>query len=255
MKTIKAFLYTACFIAIMAGAWNIFNMNRSTAHATELYNALSEAKPSAAPEIQDDVSAGYNPVINPWLEELQAQNEELAAWITVDGTNINYPVMQTREDNDFYLLHDFYGEYDDHGTPFLDVCCSLSESDNLVIYGHHMQDKTMFQNLVKFREAEFCEENGGMYLDTPEESRRYQLAFVIVISAVEAKDFPYFHITDFPQESDYRDFIEKCEKYAVWHSGTLPEFGTRLLTLSTCEYTKLDGRLVVIAQEVGVEKR
>lgn len=253
MKTIKAFLYTACLITAMVGIWNLFNMNRSTARTTELYDTLAEAKPTTQPTEPDDVNAGYSPVTNLWLKELQEQNPDLAAWLTVDGTVIDYPVMQTYEDDDFYLSHDFSGRRDSHGTPFLDVDCRLSTSENLVIYGHHMQDGTMFQNLVQFRNKNFCETFGQMHLDTVEDSRDYQLVFVMVISAQEAEQFPYHKCIQLSREADYRMFLKQCGKYAIWTSDQLPEPGTKLLTLSTCEYTKQNGRLVIIAQEVSRE--
>lgn len=252
MKTIKAFLYTVCLISAMVGIWNLWGMNRLTARTTELYDSLAEVKTVAettAPTLPDDISAGYRPIVNPWLEDVMAKNPDTVAWITVEGTNIDYPVMQTREDNDYYLNHDFNRQRNIHGTPFLDVGCRLVGSDNLIIYGHHMQDNTIFQNLTKFRNPAFCESHGSIRLDTVEESREYQVVFVMVISVREAQDFPYHQRIDFADEADFRDFLTRCGDYAVWKSETLPEPGTKLLTLSTCEYSKQNGRLVVVARE------
>lgn len=251
MKTIKAFLYTACLIIAMAGAWNLYNMNQSTARTTELYEALAEAKPTTLPTEPDDVNAGYSPVENPWLQELKEQNSDLVGWLTVEGTNIDYPVMQNFKKEDFYLNHDFSKRRDGHGTPFLDADCRLSASENLIIYGHHMQDNTMFQNLMKFRSQAFCEAHGSIHLDTVEDSRDYQVVFVMVISAQEAQAFPYHQKINLSREADYLDFLEQCQQYAVWQGQQLPKPGTGLLTLSTCEYTKEDGRLVIVAQETA----
>lgn len=255
MKTIKAVLYTACLICAMIGIWNLYDMKRSTVQTTELYEALAEAKPvteaTAAPTTPDDINAGYSPVTNPWLAELQEENSELAAWLTVDGTNIDYPVMQTLWDNDYYLSHDFSKQYNRHGTPFLDVDCRLAASENLVIYGHHTSDGIMFSNLEKFRQASFCEEYGTICLDTVEDSREYQVVLVMVISTKEAQEFPYHRKINLSRQEEYLDFLARCREYAIWESDSMPEPGTKLLTLSTCEYTKQDGRLVVVAKEVN----
>lgn len=254
MKTIKAFLYTACLIIAMVGAWNLYDMNRSTARAEELYDTLAETKTdleerSKEPEENDDVQAGYDPVLNLWLRELKKQNRELTAWITIDGTAIDYPVMQSRKDDDYYLNHDFTKRRDAHGTPFLDAACELEESDNLVIYGHNMLDGSMFQNLLYYKDKYFCENYSEICLRDEFHDHTYRAAVVMIVSATEARDFPYYTFTEFADETEFDRFIENCQQYAVWQSEELPQYGQRLISLSTCEYSKGDGRLVLIGCE------
>ena len=72
------------------------------------------------------------------------QNSDFVGWITIDGTSINYPVMQTKDEPDFYINHGFDKSYSDYGVPYVQENCELGNSDNLVIYGHNMKNGTMF---------------------------------------------------------------------------------------------------------------
>lgn len=164
---------------------------------------------------------------NAWLLDLQKQNEELVGWIRIPGTVIDYPVMQTGSDNDYYLTHDFNREENAHGAPFLDVNCKIGVSDNLIIYGHHMKDGTMFQNLMKYKDAAFCESNGTVEWDTPEETCEYQIIYVMLISAEEAERFPYYKCIDLSYEEIYEGFLKQCSRYAIWPEWRTPESGYR----------------------------
>ena len=83
------------------------------------------------------------------------QNPDFVGWISIDGTNINYPVMQTPSDPDFYLKHAFDKSYSDYGVPYVQENCDLEQSDNVVIYGHHMKNGSMFSDLCKYESEDF----------------------------------------------------------------------------------------------------
>lgn len=244
----------------------LWKIKQSTQDTTNLYSSLAEqvqlGTSAISTEIQyigttsqqltsniDDVMAGYKePIINPWITELQQQNNELIGWIKIPNTMIDYPVMQTKDDNDYYLYHDFERNQDNHGTPFIDVNCKIGQSDNIIIYGHHMKDGTMFQNLMFYKDAQFCEKNEYIQLYTPEKSLYFQVMYVILISAEETKDFPYYKYIDFSSEKVFQEFLNKCNQYAIWSSNQPPNYGEQLLTLSTCEYSKENGRMAVIGR-------
>lgn len=253
MKRIKLLLYSLCALVILYSGWNLWSIQRSTRQAAGLYQALAEQVRSTeqenAPEETGEPAEETGPA-NPWLAEMKAENPDLAAWLTIPNTAIDYPVMQRAEDDDFYLTHDFTGKKEPHGAPFLDVACKLGESENLVIYGHHMTDGTMFQNLMLYKDATFCRESAPIQLHTPEESREYRPLLVMLISVKEAEQFPYYRCVDLSDEEMYRAYLTRCKQYAIWSAEEMPEPGTPLLTLSTCEYSRQDGRLVVVAGEV-----
>ena len=241
MKKLKKIIYPLCAVILLIAAGNLWEIRQSTEKSTALYQSLADQAHDK------DVRAGYDPIVNPWIVDLQKQNKDLAGWLRISGTNIDYPVMQTGEDNDFYMNHDFDGREDPHGTPFLDVNCRIGQSENLIIYGHHMKDGTMFQNLMFYKAAEFCEKNGVIQFDTPIESAQYQLLYVLTMSEKEAMDFPYYQYIDLSEEKNYEEFLNQCTRYAIWSAEEIPQTCAGLLTLSTCEYSKENGRLVVVA--------
>lgn len=260
MKKIKKILYPICAVGILFALWNLQKIDQSTKRTEKLYHELAkqweqERKTTGSKEAGDkdagmvETERGGASVANAWLLDLQQQNQELAGWIRIPDTEIDYPVMQTKEDNDYYLTHDFEREENVHGTPFLDVNCKIGESENLIIYGHHMKDGTMFQNLMLYEDPKYCESNGIIEFDTPEESQQYQVIFVMLLSEEDTGDFPYYKCTDLAKEELYQGFLTRCSQYAIWQSNDLPDPGTQLLTLSTCEYSRENGRLVVVAKE------
>ena len=86
------------------------------------------------------------------LQNIAKINQEVVGWIKIAGTNIDYPIMQN---GDFYLHKNIYKNYSNHGTPYLAYYCDLKKSDNLIIYGHHMNDNTMFSQLEKYKSYNF----------------------------------------------------------------------------------------------------
>lgn len=254
MRKAKKVIYFVCALVILLSAWNIICMNIAEKNTEEYYSALAQqahaddGNVSAGMSVPSDIASGAGSgVVNQWILEMREQNHELSGWITVPDTVIDYPVMQTKEDDDFYLTHNFSCSTDRHGTPFADVNCRIGESDNIIIYGHHMKDGTMFADLMKYKDRSFCEGNGPVRFCTPESSLSFEVFCVMAISAHEAEDFPYYRYTDFEDEAEFSEYLQNSSRYSVW-SGKMPEYGEKMLTLSTCEYSKEDGRLVVMAR-------
>lgn len=181
------------------------------------------------------------------------RNEDLLGWLTVPGTVIDYPVVQTPEDREFYLNHNFDRMPDSHGTLYADAACWLGDGNNLIVYGHHMSDGSMFQNLMKYQRADFCLENGEIVFSTRDCNRSFRPVAVLRVSEREARDFPYHTFTTLPDSAAYEDFFARCEPYADWMAEERPACPAMLLTLSTCEYSKPNGRLVVICACTGLE--
>lgn len=253
MKKLKRILYPLCAILLLYAAGNLWKIKTSTDTAKKLYDTLAQqASTEASAQEKSTGSAEEKDkvIANPWLQKLQEQNNELVGWIKIPDTSIDYPVMQTGSDNDYYLTHDFKKEKNVHGTPFLDINCEIGQSQNLIIYGHHMKDGTMFQNLMFYKDANYCKNNGTIYFDTPEKSEEYQVIFVLLLSEEETREFPYYKCIDLSKKEIYQGFLERCRQYALWHSDKLPKTGTPLLTLSTCEYSTENGRLVVVAKKI-----
>ncbi len=166
----------------------------------------------------------------PELAELYLQNSDLAGWICIEDTNINYPVMHTPENPDFYLKHGFDKEYSDYGCPYVQDNCDVQKpSDNVVIYGHHMKNGSMFADLEKFKSKEFWQEHKTTSFSTVTDRYEYE--------------------AETPE--DFSAFIEKCRELSLYDTGVSAEYGDKLITLSTCEYSRTNGRFVVVAKRIG----
>ena len=183
------------------------------------------------------------------LEELQEQNDEIVAWIEIPDTNINYPVVQAK-DNDFYLDHDYKKEYSATGSLFLDKDFDTQNgSSNYLIYGHRNKQGLMFEDLLKYANKDFYESHKKIKFTTNEEDSIYEVVAVFYSRVYYKKEqdvFRYYYFVNAKDENEYNDFVYNAKKVSLYDTGINPQYGEQLLTLSTCEYSQEDGRFVVV---------
>lgn len=180
--------------------------------------------------------------------KLKKKNSDFAGWLTVDGTNIDYPVMKSSDDPEFYLNHNFYKDEDRHGIPFAAPSSVIPNGDNIIIFGHNMKDGTMFTELQKFISPEFCAENHSIIFSTCTTTDIYDVIMVFKIAESDAEEFPYYKYTSFDTIT-VNKYLSSAEQYSIWNKNKTINNDTKLLTLSTCEYTLENGRLVIIAEK------
>ncbi|MCI8956142.1 MAG: class B sortase [Eubacterium sp.] len=185
---------------------------------------------------------------NPQYLKLKEKNSDFIGWLTIDGTNIDYPVMQNTNDSEFYLKHNFDKEKDRHGIPFAASSSSIPNGDNIIIFGHSMKDGTMFSELQKFISPKFCEENHSIMFNTFTTSNVYDVIMVFKISESDTEKFPYYTYTSFDNITA-NNYLSMASQYSIWNNNKTINNDTKLLTLSTCEYTLNNGRLVIIAKK------
>lgn len=195
---------------------------------------------------------------NPYAE-LFEQNQDMAAWLVVGGTVMDYPVMQT-EDEEYYLYRDFYGNDDEAGCLILDTDSLLydeSVSTNLIIHGHNMKAGTMFGGLDEYREEEYYQEHRYMELYTRTEKRDYEVIAVFYSQVYYPTDlvFKYYHFFRADNEKEFGYFYDNIKELSLYDTGVTAELGDHFLTLSTCAYHVEEGRFVVVAKETGREER
>lgn len=188
-----------------------------------------------------------------YLAELQESNPDVAAWLTVPGTAIDFPVVQGG-DNKYYLNHDLAGESSKLGVPFLDVRCRRDFTDfNSIVYGHHISGGRMFSELDKFREEAFFFEHPEATLIT--ETHVYTVRLLACL--ITPSDGFVYH-TVFLSEDDRRIFLRDVRANALWLRDFSEEelLSGSLLTLSTCAYEYEGARTVLIgALEEGSTKQ
>ena len=179
---------------------------------------------------------------------LYEQNNDFVGWIQIDGTNINYPVMQTPDNPDYYLKHSFENTWSDYGVPYLDEACVIGQSNNLVIYGHHMSNGSMFCDLELYSDPAFCMEHPVIRFDTLSSFGEYEVIAVFRYNTNQ-ETFLYDREVNM-DETRFSWFMEQVHARELFSTGKDASFGDQMLTLSTCEYTYKNGRLVVVARKV-----
>lgn len=179
--------------------------------------------------------------------DLYAQNNDFIGWIRIDDTVIDYPVMQSKDNPDFYLKHNFNKEYSRFGVPYMQENCNL-QSDNIVIYGHNMKNKSMFNSLIKYKDKDFYNTHRYIQLDTLSEQRKYEVICAFKTVAYANNGFKYYEFVDADSQEDFSAYIEKCQALSFYDTGVSAEYGDKLITLSTCEYSQNNGRFVVVAK-------
>ena len=167
------------------------------------------------------------------------------AWIEIPGTDIDYPVMQKQGDSEYYLRRNYKGEYSYSGTPFLDENCNIRLSKNLIVYGHNMKDGTMFSDLMKYKDLQFCTEHQAMKLTIDGITYNYTL---YAVCSVDASD-GWYTFTGQTSEDNFAELISHIQNRSSYISSTeQAEYGDHILTLSTCDYASEDSRLIVISK-------
>jgi sortase B len=182
--------------------------------------------------------------------EVLTQNDDLIGWISVPGTRIDYPVMQTKDNPNFYLKYAFYKSYSNYGVPYAAENCDADISDNMVLYGHHMNDGSMFSDLCKYADENFYREHKTIRFDMLSGFGEYEVIAVFQTVAYSEQGFKYYHFVNAESETAFNEYISKCKELALYDTGVTAEYSDRLITLSTCEYSRQNGRMVVVAKKV-----
>lgn len=183
-------------------------------------------------------------------QELFEQNEDMVAWIKIENTNMDYPVMRTKDRPDYYLRRNFYKEYSYYGTPYIDENCDIETSDNLIIYGHHIKNNQLFGILEKYKNENFYKENKIIEFTTKNKSAKYEIIAVFTTVAYSKDTFKYYEYINMDDKEEFDTFINKCKELSFYSIDKSAEYGDKLITLSTCEYSRKNGRLVVVATEL-----
>ena len=199
---------------------------------------------------------GDQPVISEF-KDLYLKNNDIIGWIKVEGTNIDYPVMQTPEDEQFYLHRDFYKEYSFCGCIFADAEANIDRpSDNIITYGHHMIDKTMYSEIEYWDSEDYYKKHRFIEFDTLRATGTYEIiaAFRTAVYPDKYKGFVYYRFVNASDEGEFNDYVSECKKLTPYTVPVSAEFGDQLITLSTCAYHRVNGRFVLVAKKIKGEE-
>lgn len=255
-KKIYMVIITVLAAILATSTFFIIRYHIDSAKQKELYDNLAEIV-EVSEEIEDtevsteNIEVTEENILLAAYEELYRQNPDMVGWIKIDGTNINYPVMQSIEEPNFYLNHGFDRKYTSYGCPYVQENCDMvTPSDNLIIYGHHMKGGEMFGMLEKYKSKDFWAEHKTISFDTLTNQNEYEIiaVFKTVVYTDSPESFKYYHFVDAENEAEFNAYVEKCKELSFYDTGVTAEYGDKLISLSTCEYSQTNGRLVVVAK-------
>lgn len=197
---------------------------------------------------------GTTPTILYQYSTLYERNPDLVGWISIEGTVINYPVMQSLQEEEFYLKRDFDKNNDINGLPFMDIRNSIgSKRQNWILYGHNMKNGSMFSALLKYKEKEFFESHRTFRFDTIYEEGEYEIISVFLTEVGYQGDgkFRYYRFSDLSEEKQFEEYLSGIQSLSIYDTGESAEYGDQLVTLSTCDRSIEDGRFVVVGRRIS----
>lgn len=177
---------------------------------------------------------------------LYSQNKNYRFWISIDNTNIDYPVVQGF-DNNFYLEHDFFNKKSIAGSVFLDYRVN-KDSKNSIIYAHNMRNGSMFKDLELFKNNEFFNSNNLITISKNDKTYTYKAFSAYYISG----EITSYLQTDFNSEEDFSNYLNTIKENSLFKSD-IEINNNDIITLSTCSYEGYNYRTVVHAQLIEVK--
>ncbi len=201
----------------------------------------------------------------PRMEALYEENPHIIGWINIEDTKIDYPVMQTPEDENFYLKRSFYGEENDNGCLIMDTDSvvgvgaaesgyesGMEPSANLIIHGHNMRSGEMFGDLELYAEAAYAKEHSVICFDSLYEHREYEVIAVFYSQVYYASEdvFKYYKFFEADSQAEFDGWYENIKELSIYDTGVTAGYGDEFITLSTCAYHVEDGRFVVVGRRI-----
>lgn len=202
------------------------------------------------------VEATPAPIENPYKEYF-LQNSDMAGWLLIPGTNVDYPVMWTPRDEEYYLYRGFNKQKDLNGCLILDTdSCVDPITTNLIIHGHKMKNGDMFGKLFDYEDPAYCEDHKEMYLYTEDRLRKYEVISVFYSQVYKKSDtvFKFYKFFQAHSKEEFENFYNNIKKMSLYDTKVTAEYGDRFITLSTCSYHVENGRFVVVAKEVECDE-
>lgn len=252
-KIIKTCLIIVLVVIFTTSSYSFISNFIKEKEQDNEYVQLQEIIQSNKTERNNDEENGLsneNSKVSINLYNLYQKNNDLKGWIKIDGTNINYPVMQN---NQLYLNKNFYKNNSSYGTPFLADYCDINTSDNLIIYGHHMKNGKMFANLEKYKDFNFYQNHKIVLLYTLQGNSTLENKYKIIScfkTTADENGFKYYLFSKANSKEDFNEYVKKCKELSFFNIEATAQYGDKLITLSTCEYSQKNGRIVVVAKKI-----
>lgn len=278
-KGLFTFIYILSFIALLVCSYLLVDIlwikpsrsNKTVEEVQDLYKKhdtvdIEDITPTPLPKEEElpeeppaepEVTPPAEPVPLEKFYELLELNSDVKGWVKIEGTNVDYPVVQSsKEEPEFYLNRNINKEPDSYGTIFIDTHSSI-EAKNILLHGHNMRSKAMFHHLTKYNDIEFLKENPYIEFDTIFEESTWKVFAVFKTNGSSAKE-PLFDYrkNNFSDDLDFLEFVNEIRVRSIYDMPVDIEEEDQILLLSTCSYEVDDYRTVVAARKIrkGEEK-
>ena len=276
MTRIRSCVLVILFVLFLLCVFILFSLHTKSLEEQAAFAALAAAAlPTEEKNVQEslpDASALTDVYATPYSEpikqtddlnfeppaenaerfsELLSKNADFAGWLSIEGTHVNYPVMWTPEEPDYYLHRDFEKQESICGTPYIGGCCS-PESSSIIIFGHNMKDGTMFSGLLSYENESFFHEHPSFSYDTVMHSAEFDVLAVFrekIHYRDEIGAFRYYDYTGDLTQEQFEEYLSRIKAASLYDTGQSCAYGDRLITLSTCAYHTENGRFVVVGVE------
>ena len=235
---ILAIIYWFCFIKP-----SILNARESKA----ISNIINEVDISEVPQEEKQGKSDMQIKVS----ELKEQYPNLVAWIKIDGTHIDYPVMQWT-DNEHYLTYSYNGNKSKLGSIYLHKDADVNKpSSNFIIYGHNITTGVMFNELLDYKKQSFYNDHKIIKFTTENKDAESEIISVFTTRIYRDNEsaFKYYRFINASNEAEYNDYISNVKRLSLYNTGVDAKYGDQLITLTTCEYSQKNGRIVIVARE------
>ena len=251
VKVIRILLLIICITVMAISGWYLYKYLREQKEAQDVVDDLKDMIVEI-PEDEDELLEWkkMNSDINIY-QELYEKNNDFIGWITIEGTKIDYPVMQTPNDEQYYLYKDFNKNYLVSGTLFCKAEADIEKpSDNILIYGHHMSGgKLMFADLEKYMDEEFYKKHKYIKFGTIYDNYGKYEIIAAFRTDVNVGTYEYYNFIDGTEE-EFNEYVNNAKSHTPYNIETSAEYGDKLISLSTCAYHTNNGRLVIVAKKI-----
>lgn len=261
-KKIYILIYFALILSIFLSVIyvvNFWELKKEVVEERNLLNRIEIPRNEPAEEKIEEMKEGTVEEATKQTErilkvkKLQEENNDVIGWIEIEGTNINYPVLQGRN-NEYYMTHNYKKKKSKNGSIFLTKDYDWTiPSSNLLIYGHNLNNGTMFQELLKYSNKKFYEKHPIIRFTTTQEDAEYEIISAFksrVYYKSEKNVFRYYYFVNAKTKEEYNEFIENAKKESLYNIDSTAKYGEQLITLSTCSYHVEDGRFAVIGRKI-----
>jgi sortase B len=250
----RSLMVIVCIVTAVISLIKLVHSSYEYKVGRDTYSSLREISISNAPpqNSSEESSSSIDNYIIPIVktpeevlineQELRKINTDYRLWMKINNTNINYPVVQGK-DNSYYLDHDFQHIKGKVGTVFIDYRNDIEKSRNIVIYGHNMNDGSMFHDLVKYKDEDFFKANSEIIITLDNRKYKYKIFSVYVTKSTDN----YFKLV-FNSDKEFENYLNDAMNKSSINSDIKAGSGDKIITLSTCSYEFDDARTVIHAK-------